>query len=100
MRHDVDADDAPFPRELIVELRDATIQNNRILMEGIRSAAARGGRHIADARLVPSFLWCSLNGLADHFTSERRSLDPFPAEQLMEFAAARLAVAITDPDAP
>jgi AcrR family transcriptional regulator len=99
MRHDVDADAAPFPKELIVELRDATIQNNRLLMDGINAAARRSDRHVADARMVPSFLWCSLNGLADHFTSERRSLDPFPAERLVRFAAGRLAVAITDPGA-
>ncbi|MGO9874976.1 MAG: TetR/AcrR family transcriptional regulator [Acidimicrobiia bacterium] len=99
MRHDANAETAPFPKELIVELRDATIENNRLLMDGIRAAARRGERHIVDERLVPSFLWTSLNGLADHFTSERRSLDPFPASHLVEFAARRLAIAITDPDA-
>jgi len=99
MRHDANAESAPFPKELILELRGATIENNRLLMDGIRAAARRGNRHIADDRLVPSFLWTSLNGLADHFTSERRSLDPFPASQLVEFAARRLAIAITDPDA-
>jgi len=99
MRHDANADTAPFPKELIVELRGATIENNRLLMDGIRAAARRSERHIVDERLVPSFLWTSLNGLADHFTSERRSLDPFPAAQLVEFAARRLAIAITEPDA-
>jgi hypothetical protein len=39
-----------------------------------------------------------LNGIADHLTSERRALDPFPAEQLIAFAAARLAMAITEPN--
>ena len=47
---------------------------------------------------MPSFLWSSLNGLADHVTSERRGLNPFPAARLIEFAGARLAVAITDAD--
>ena len=98
MRHDANAETAPFPKELIVELRGATIENNRLLMDGIRAAARRSERHIVDERLVPTFLWTSLNGLADHFTSERRSLDPFPASQLIEFAARRLAIAITDPD--
>jgi AcrR family transcriptional regulator len=97
MRHDANAESAPFPKDLIVELRGATIENNRLLMDGVRAAARRSGRHIVDDRLVPSFLWSSLNGLADHFTSERRSLDPFPAEHLLGFAARRLAIAITDP---
>ena len=49
-----------------------------------------------DDSFVPAFLWSALNGLADHFTSERRTLDPFPPEQLLRFAAQRLAVAITE----
>jgi AcrR family transcriptional regulator len=97
MRHDVDPDAAPFPRELIVELRAATLENNRLLMDAIRAAAARDGRRVVDEHLVPSYLWSSWNGLADHFTSERRSLDPFPEARLREFAAQRLAVAITEP---
>jgi AcrR family transcriptional regulator len=97
MRHDIDADAAPFPKELIVELRAATLENNRLLMDGIRAAARRTDRHIVDEQLVPSFLWSSLNGLADHFTSERRSLDTFPRERMIEFAARRIAIAITEP---
>lgn len=98
MRHDVDGDRAPFPKELIIELRGATVENNRLLMDGIRAAARRGNLHVVDERLVPSFLWSSLNGLADHFTSERRSLDGFAPERLIEFAARRIAIAITEPD--
>jgi AcrR family transcriptional regulator len=95
MRHDIDADAAPFPKALIIELRTATVENNRLLMQSIRDAAAREGRHVVDEQLVPSFLWSALNGLADHFTTERRSLDGFPPERLLAFAAKRLAVAIT-----
>lgn len=96
LRHDVHDDPAPFPRELIVELRTATVENNKVLMRAIRDAAARDGRRIVDDALVPAFLWSALNGLADHFTSERRTLDPFPPEQLLRFAAQRVAVAITE----
>jgi AcrR family transcriptional regulator len=95
MRHDVDADAAPFPKDLIVELRAATLDNNRVLMQGIRDAAAREHRRVVDDELVPAFLWSTLNGLADHFTSERQLLDFFPAQRLIDFAAARLALAIT-----
>jgi hypothetical protein len=49
--------------------------------------------------MVPSFLWSALTGLSDHVTSERRALDGYPAEQLVRFAAERLALAITDPGA-
>ncbi|MCU1426107.1 MAG: TetR/AcrR family transcriptional regulator [Actinomycetia bacterium] len=98
MRHDVDADAAPFPKALIIELRTATVENNRLLMQSIRDAASRTGRRVVDEQLVPSFLWSALNGLADHFTTERRSLDGFPPERLLEFAAQRLAVAITADD--
>jgi AcrR family transcriptional regulator len=99
IRHDANADSAPFPKDLITELRGATLENNRLLTDGIRAAAQRNRRHIVDEQLVPSFLWSSLNGLADHFTSERRSLDSFPSDRLIEFAAHRLAIAITEPDA-
>lgn len=106
MRHETDDADggsaggaATFPRELIAELRSATLENNKLLTQAVRDAAAHDGRHVVDAQLVPAFLWSCLNGLADHFTSERRSLDPFPAPRLVEFAAARLAVAITEPTA-
>lgn len=97
MRHDAAADAGGVPKELLVELRAATVEHNRLQMEAIRAAAARSGRRVVDDRLVPSYLWSTMNGLADHFTSERRVLDPFPADTLLEFAAARLAVAITTP---
>jgi AcrR family transcriptional regulator len=96
LRHDTHEEDAPFPRELIVELRTATVENNKVLMRAIRDTAAREGRRVVDDALVPAFLWSALNGLADHFTSERRTLDPFPPERLLRFAAQRLAVAITE----
>jgi AcrR family transcriptional regulator len=98
MRHDPETGAAAnFPRELILELRAATREHNKLQMRAIREAAARDGREVVDEKLVPSFLWSALNGLADHFTSERRSLDPFPAERLVRFSAERLALAITEP---
>jgi hypothetical protein len=51
-----------------------------------------------DDRAVASFVWCVLNGLGDHFASERRALDRYPAATLIEFSARRLAVAISEPD--
>ena len=96
MRRDVDPEQGPFPRELIDELRSATVGHNKVLMESVREAAARDDRRVIDAKLVPAFLWSTLNGLADHFVSERRGLDPFPARRLIDFAGRRLAVAITE----
>lgn len=86
-----------FPAELIGELRAATREHNRLLMDSIRDAAARDGRRVTDERMVPSFLWSALTGLSDHVTSERRALDGYPSAQLVEFSAARLALAVTDP---
>ena len=97
MRHDADAEVAPVPPELVGELRTVTVEHNRVLMDAIRRAAARDGRQVADERLVPSLLWSCLNGVADHLTSERRGLDPFPAADLVTFAAERLALTISDP---
>lgn len=99
LRRDADAGSAGarVPRELVAELRSATVEHNRLLMAAIRAAAARDGRRVVDDRLVPSFVWSALTGLADHFVSERRVLDPFPAADLVAFAADRLAVAITEP---
>ena len=96
MRRDVDPEQGPFPRELIDELRSATVGHNKVLMESVREAAERDDRRVIDAKLVPAFLWSTLNGLADHFVSERRGLDPFPARRLIDFAGRRLAVAITE----
>lgn len=86
-----------FPPELIDELRAATREHNRLLMDSIREAAARDGRRVADERMVPSFLWSALTGLSDHVTSERRVLDGYPTSRLVQFSAARLALAVTDP---
>jgi AcrR family transcriptional regulator len=97
MRHDAAARAARVPKELVVELRAATLEHSEVLMESIRDAARREGRRVIDEQLVPSFVWSALNGLADHFTSERRVLDNFPAHRLVAFSAARLAVAITEP---
>jgi hypothetical protein len=88
---------ANFPKELLVELREATREHNRLQMQAIRDAAGRDGRVVADEKLVPSFLWSALNGLADHCTSERQTLDRYPASRLIRFSAERLALAITDP---
>jgi AcrR family transcriptional regulator len=99
LRHDAAAQPGGFPPELVDALRTATREHNRLLMDSLRAAAARDGRHVADERMVPSFLWSALTGLSDHVTSERRTLDGYPAEQLVRFAADRLALAITDPGA-
>jgi AcrR family transcriptional regulator len=97
MRHDADPDGSRVPKELVVELRAATVEHNRVQRDAIAAAAGRDGRQVVDERLVPSFLWSCVNGLADHVTSERGLLDPFPTTDLITFAAERLALAITDP---
>ena len=83
--------------ELVAELRAATVEQNRLQMTSIRDAAARSGRRLRGDRRVASYLWATLNGLADHLTSERRKLDPYPADELVGFTAERLAEAITEP---
>ena len=99
MRRDPDEESSPskVSRDLVRELRAATIENNRLLISSIRAAAEREGRRMADDRLVPSLLWSYLTGIADHVTTERGSLDPFPAAELVAFAAERLVLTLTDP---
>lgn len=97
MRHDADPDVARVPNDLVIELRTATVEHNRVQRDAIAAAAALDGRRVVDDRLVPSFLWSCVNGLADHVTSERGLLDPFPTTELITFAADRLALAISDP---
>lgn len=97
LREDVEPQRGPFPRELIVELRDATIEYSRLVMRAVRRAAGRGGRRFVDAEMGPALLWSCLNGVADHLTSDRRVLDSFESERLIPFAAQRLALALTDP---
>ena len=97
LRVDIDPEEAAFPKQLIVELRAATRDFSRLVWRSVRRAAARDGLRIVDDELAPALLWSTLNGVADHLTSERRSLDAFDSERLVPFAAARLALAITVP---
>jgi AcrR family transcriptional regulator len=97
MRHDAEPDAERVPTALVVELRTATVEHSRVQREAIAAAAARDGRRVVDERLAPSFLWSCVNGLADHVTSERGLLDPFPTADLIAFSAERLALAISDP---
>jgi AcrR family transcriptional regulator len=97
LRRDADTKSSRVPKDLVAELRAATVEHNRVQMDAIRAAAARDGRRVVDDRVVPSFLWSVLNGLGDHFASERRALDRYPASTLVRFSAERLAVAISEP---
>jgi AcrR family transcriptional regulator len=97
LRTDVDIGRSRFPRDLIVELRAATRDFARLVMRAVRQAADRDGRRLVDEELAPAVLWSTLNGVADHMTSERRTLDTFDSERLVPFAAERLAVALTVP---
>jgi AcrR family transcriptional regulator len=97
LRADADPDRGPFPRELIIELREASIEYSRLVLRGLRRAAAAGGLKIVGGEVGAAFLWSSFNGVADHLTSERRSLDTFDGERLLVFAAKRLAGALTEP---
>src|SRR5262245_17657507 len=94
LRRDADARSARVPKELVAD----TVEHNRRLMDSIRAAARRDGRRVVSDRAVASFVWCVLNGLGDHFASERRALDRYPAATLIDFSAERLAVAISEPD--
>jgi AcrR family transcriptional regulator len=99
LRHDAGpgGEGARVPRELVAELRAVTFEQARLQMASIRDAAARDGLAVLDDRRVPSYLWSTLNGVADHVTSERRTLDPFSDGDFVAFTATRLAAAITAP---
>jgi AcrR family transcriptional regulator len=97
LRADLEPEQAPFPRELIVELRTATLEYSRLVVRATRRAAARDGLQLVGGEMGPAFLWSTLNGVADHLTSERRTLDPFDSDRLVAFAAERLARALTEP---
>jgi AcrR family transcriptional regulator len=97
LRADADLDESPFPKELILELRAAAIELARLVWRSIRAAAAHDDLRVVDDDLGPALLWSTLNGVADHLTSERRTLDTFDSERLVGFAAARLARALTEP---
>jgi len=97
LREDADPDRAPFPRELIVELRTATIESSRLVVRGARRAAEHDGLRLLGGELGAALLWSTFNGVADHLTSERRTLDTFDSDRLIPFAAERLATALTVP---
>lgn len=84
-------------REVLVELRDATVDHNRVQMAAIAAAAERSGRRLRDPALAPSLLWSFLAGVADHLTSERGDLDRYPSERFEAGAVDALVHALTDP---
>jgi AcrR family transcriptional regulator len=97
LRADADVERGPFPRELIVELRAVSLENSRLVARAVRRTAADEGLRIVGGEVGAAFLWSTLNGVADHLTSERSALDNFESERLIPFAAQRLARALTDP---
>ena len=97
LRADADPEGAPFPRELIIELRTASLEHSRLVARAVRRTAAAEGRTVAGGEVGAAYLWSTLNGVADHLTSERRALDTFDSERLIPFTAQRLALALTDP---
>lgn len=91
LRDDADPKQAPFPQALTTGLRDAFVAQATLVQEALHRVS--GGRIAADV-LAATFLWTSINGLVDHLASERRLLDPFEGEELIAFAAARLATSL------
>lgn len=88
---------SPFPVELIRELRAASRDYGRTVRRGIAAAVARDGRRLIESDVATGFLWSTMNGIADHFTSDRRTLDTCTADDLIRFSAERLLVALTEP---
>jgi AcrR family transcriptional regulator len=97
LRADADPARGPFPQELIDDLRAASLEHSRLVARAVRRTAAGEGRKIVGGEVGAAFLWSTLNGIADHLSSERRALDTFDSERLIPFAAERLALALTDP---
>jgi AcrR family transcriptional regulator len=98
VRADTDPERGPFPKELIIELREASLENSKVVVPAVRRAAKREDRRVVGGELGPPFLWSVFNGVADHLTSERRQLDSFESERLIPFAAERLVLALTEPE--
>lgn len=84
-------------RAVLVELRSATVDHNRVQMAAFAEAAERSGRRLRDPDLAPSLLWSFLAGIADHLTSERGDLDRYPSERFEAGAVDALVHALTDP---
>jgi AcrR family transcriptional regulator len=97
LRADVDPERGPFPRELIVELRTVSLEHSRLVARAVRRTAAAEGLKVVGGEVGAAYLWSTLNGIADHLTSERSALDNFDSERLIPFGAQRLARALTDP---
>ena len=89
---------SPFPVELIADLREASAAYSQLVMTALGRAASVEGRRIVPGPMTTTMVWCAVNGLVDHLTSDRRALDPFTADELIAFTAGRLAAAITEPD--
>lgn len=96
IRHDPDAERA-IDREVLVDLRDATVAHNRVQMPAIVAAADRQGLGLRDPEVAPSLLWSFLSGIADHVTTERGNLDRYPTERFLSAACDALVAALTEP---
>src|SRR4051812_8187866 len=94
---DTDPGSSPFPLELIADLRDASVAYSQLVMSALDRAAGVQGRRIVPGPMTTTLVWCAINGLVDHLTSERRALDPFSADELIGFAPPRLALTVTEP---
>ncbi|MDY7102846.1 MAG: helix-turn-helix domain-containing protein [Actinomycetota bacterium] len=92
-----DAAGSPFPVALIRELRAASKDYGRTVRRGMATAIEREGRRLIESDVATPFLWSTMNGLADHFTSDRRTLDTCSADDLLHFSAQRLLIALTEP---
>jgi AcrR family transcriptional regulator len=97
LRAGSDTGRGPFPRALIVELQEASLDLSRLVARAVRRTAAAEELKVVGGEVGGAYLWSTLNGIADHLTSERRALDTFDSDRLIPFAAQRLARALTDP---
>ncbi len=96
IRRDPDAQ-LTIAREVLIELRDATVAHNRVQMPAIVAAAERDARRLRDPEVAPSVLWAFLSGIADHVTTERGNLDPYSHEHFIAGAVDALVAALTEP---
>lgn len=87
-------DEAPFPPELMVSLRDATMAQAELIAGTIRRITKGRTRRLVDEPIALELLWTVLNGLGDQLTSERRHLMAHRGDQLVAFAAKTLAAGL------
>jgi AcrR family transcriptional regulator len=87
---------ADVPEDLIDHLRAQVVTIFLELGRRIEALAHAEGRTVLEPRMTLPLLWSVLGGLADSYTGAKSSAQPFPWDEMADFAARTLVRGLTE----